>query len=253
MILILLLALVIVGLGVLASDVFVQIPAYHYGVVERFGERTKKIFYEGLRVKLPYVDKVQLISMELSEIDVSVVFTTMDKLQLTCSGSLQYKPDPEVKDSADRNIFITMSEGIITSGIADAIKAKLGALGGVKKGKDFIENRHAIADIINCFFRLETPPHMDHNPQTCGVSNCKFPQCPPGSIDAKDLMVFYNQHWRLVKRALDNEKNRPDRSQIEGRYGLDVVYYALSDIGFSKATQEAFEKEKQAEAKKKGI
>lgn len=253
---ILILILFLAGVGVLLSDVFVMVPAYHFGVVERFGKRQPGIKYEGLRKKLPFIDVVQLISMELSEADVSVVFTTKDKLQLTCIGSLQYKPDPTITDTGDetgRNVFITMSEEIITSGIVDAIKAKLGALGGVKGGKDFIENRHALADIINCFFRLETPPHMEHDPLTCEVPNCKFPPFPPGSVKAADLMDFYKQHRVSVKEKLDAEKNVLTNSPIEKRYGIDIVYYALSDIAFSKATQEAFEKERQAKAREEAF
>lgn len=250
---ILIVILFLVAVGVLLSDTFVMVPAYHFGVVERFGERLPGIKYEGLRIKLPFIDVVQLISMELSEAGVSVVFTTRDKLQLTCVGSLQYKPDPIIKDRTGRNVFITMSEEIISSGIVDAIKAKLGALGGVKDGEDFIENRHAIGDIINCFFRLEAPPHMEHDPNTCGVPNCKFPLFPPGSVEATDLMEFYKQHRVAVKQNLDTEKGTPTYSAIEERYGIDVVYYALSDIAFSKATQEAFEKERQAKARQEAF
>lgn len=250
----LILLLVIIALGVLLSDSFIQIPAYHYGIVERFGKRTGRILLEGLKFKLPFIEKVELISMQLFEIDVTATFTTLDRLNITCLGSLQYKPDPEIKDSKGRNIFITISEEIINSGIADTIQAKLGALGGVKTGDDFIKNRHALSDIINCFLRLETPPHINHDPQNCRVQGCKFSKCPPGMIDANKLMDFYSQHWVLIKELLDEEKKKVlDRSSVEKRYGIDIEYFALSDIKFSKETQESFEKDKQAEAREKAF
>ncbi|MEE8131621.1 MAG: SPFH domain-containing protein [Candidatus Paceibacterota bacterium] len=248
--LILYLIFIIIVCGVLLSDSIVLIPAYHFGVVERFGNRTGRIFREGLGFKLPFIDKVQLISMELTETDVSVVFTTKDKLQLTCSGSLQYRSYPEIKDKEGRNVFISMSEKIITSGIRDAIKAKLGALGGVKNGEDFIENRHAVADIINCFFRFKKLPHRDHDPQDCGVKNCDI---PAGDILAENLLEFYKKHWVVVKAELDKEKEELTGSVIEQRYGIDIEFYALSDISFSEETQKAFEKEKQAEARQRAF
>lgn len=229
--------------GLLLSDTFVEIPAYHFGIVERFGKRMDIVLYEGLRAKLPFIDSVELISIELVEIDVPANFTTQDKLQLTCNGSLQYRPDPIVKRKG-KCVFVEMSEEIIKSGIEDTIKAKMGALGGVKNGEDFIKLRHAISDMLNCFFRLDEPPHKKHNPATCGITNCNVPI--GNQIDAEKLLDFYSTHWVDVKNAL---KNAPSTSEVEERYGIDIEYYALASIDFSKATMEAFEKQKQADAK----
>lgn len=240
-------SLILISCGALLSDMFVQIPAYHFGVLERFGRRTGRILEEGLGVKLPFIDSVELISTELVEIDVPANFTTKDKLQLTSSGSLQYRPDRKVAPDG-RCVFVEMSEEIIKSGISDTVKAKLGALGGVKVGKDFIELRHSISDMLNCFFRLERPPHKDHNKTQCGISDCKISN--GDEIDAAELLEFYKTHWLIVKEALDSERNDVHtRSEVETRYGIDIEYYALASIDFSKATMEAFEKKKQAEAR----
>lgn len=250
MILMIVILALLVLIGFLLSDSFVEIPAYHFGVVERFGRRTGRIMDEGLHMKLPYIDYVELISTELVEIDVPVNFTTKDKLQLTCNGSLQYRPDylviKEIK-GVKRCVFVEMSEEIIESGISDTIKAKLGALGGVKEGKDFIELRHAIADMLNCFFRLEKPPHKDHK-AGCTVKDCDLPN--GNEIDAGRLLDYYKYHWLDVKKALDEERESVQtRSEVEKRYGIDIEYYALASIDFSTGTMEAFEKQKQAEAR----
>lgn len=227
---------------------FVVIPAYHFGVVERFGKRTGRILYEGFRLKIPLIDGVELISLELDTIPIAVEFTTIDKLKLTCSGSLQWRPDPDIKDDKKRNTFVTMSEDIITTGMADAIKAKLGALGGKKTGKDFIQNRQAIGDIINCALRLSKDkiPHQNHDSGNCGVDSCRREK----EVDAKNLIDFYNKHWRIIKPILGNEdKEINDHSPTEERYGIDIKHFALANIAFSEETAKAFEKEKQAEAR----
>lgn len=243
MISVIIIVLFLVLIGALLSDTFVEVPAYHFGVVERFGERTGVILDEGLNKKLPFIDSVELISMELVEIDVPVSFTTRDKLQLACNGSLQYRPDPSIKVDG-RCVFIEMSEEIIKSGISDTIKAKMGALGGVKDGNDFIILRHAISDMLNCFFRLEEPPHKSHNPTTCGIVNCSVPI--GNQIDAERLLDFYKTHWVAVKESL---KTPISASEVEKRYGINIEYYALASIDFSKATMDAFEKQKQADVK----
>ena len=243
MIIILVISALLILVGLLLSDFFIEIPAYHFGVIERFGKRIDNILYEGLCTKLPFIDSVELISTELVEIDVPANFTTQDKLQLTCNGSLQYRPDPLVKRKG-KCVFVEMSEEIIKSGIEDTIKAKMGALGGVKNGEDFIKLRHAISDMLNCFFRLEEPPHKRHNPATCGIPGCKVPI--GNQTNAEKLLDFYSTHWVEVKNAL---KNTSSASEVEERYGIDIEYYALASIDFSKATMEAFEKQKQADAK----
>lgn len=245
MIIAILIIVLLALVGCLLVDSFVEIPAYHFGVVERFGRRTGRIMDEGLRMKWPFIDRVELISMELVEIDIPVNFTTKDKLQLTCNGSLQYRPDPAVERDG-RCVFVEMSEEIIKSGISDTIKAKLGALGGVKKGADFIILRHAIADMLNCFFRLERPPHKDHE-AGCGIRDCNLPN--GNEINAEKLLDFYKYHWAEVKSILDEERNNQTRSEVETRYGIDIEYYALASIDFSSDTMKAFEKQKQAEAR----
>ena len=264
MITILVVSALLVLIGLLLSDSFIEIPAYHFGVVERFGKRIDTILYEGLCIKLPFIDSVELISTELVEIDVPANFTTQDKLQLTCNGSLQYRPDPLVKRKG-KCVFVEMSEEIIKSGIEDTIKAKMGALGGIKNGEDFITLRHAISDMLNCFFRLEEPPHKKHDKKTCKICSehnektckicavaknekekCGLPVSEGKNIDAGALLDFYKTHWVDVKNAL---KNSSSASEVEERYGIDIEYYALASIDFSPATMQAFEKQKQADAK----
>ncbi|MDO8557151.1 MAG: SPFH domain-containing protein [Candidatus Jorgensenbacteria bacterium] len=222
----------------------ISIPAYNFGVVERFGKRTR-VLYEGLNLRLPF-EEVKFISMEVISVEVKTGFTTFDKLHLTCVGSLQYRANPDVRDEENRNVFVTMSESIIKSGIVAGIEAKLGALGGVYKGEDFIQSRHAIADIINAFLRLGTLPHEEHQKNGCGVQDCKF---IGQRVEAKDLIEFYNSHWDWIKKML-SETQGSSQSGIETLYGIDIRKFELSDISFEKETKEAFEKEQQVKAKK---
>ncbi len=249
---------VVMGLLVLVAwlvlNAIVKIPPYHFGILERFGERTGKIFEEGLAFKIPFIDDVGLVSLELGELDVdNVKFTTSDKLQLEVQGSLQYRPDPNIVDSNGRNVFITMSEEIIRSGIEDAIESVLGGLGGVYKSEDFIGNRQALGDLLNAIFRLGAPPHLHHdvgNCTVCAVNTPKFGEI----VDAKDLIDFYNSHWQLVRGIISQERHQlTDFSPTENRYGIDVEAFFLSRVDFSKEVKEAFEKETQAKARQKAF
>lgn len=251
--------LVLALLLMIATSAITIIPAYHFGVVERLGKRID-IFYEGINLKIPLLDRIQLISLELDKIPVVVNFTTKDRLTLTCRGSLQYRPDPKIEDPFGFPcVFVTMSEDIVTSGIEEAIKGKLGSLGGTRDAAEFIENRNAIADLINATLRMETPPHLRHDKTRCNAQIAKkdtkgattLVSCDlPEEVLAPDLLEFYRSHWRIVKAQIDDEAKHPEqRSSHETRYGIDIVTFALADVDFSPETKAAFEKEKQAEAR----
>lgn len=244
-----------------ASDALVIVPGPSYGVHLRYGKRTGKIFEEGFGFKIPIIDTVELFSTELNKIEVTSNFTTKDKLQLTLTGSLQYSPDSRIsddpmdlnrhpRDRQGKNTFFKVSDEIIRSGIEDALEGLLGGLGGVYKGEKFISNRQALGDMINAILRLDLPPHLRHNPTKCGVVGCTMPE----RIDASKLVDFYNKHWKKIQEDVKTEKLRQaECSLYELRYGIDIETFALANVDFSDATKEAFEKEKQAEAKQRAF
>lgn len=249
--------LFVVGVVWLVLVAIVKVPAYHFGILERFGRRTGRIIEEGFGVKIPFIDDVELVSLELGELDVDAKFTTSDKLQLEIKGSLQYRPDLGIVDTEGRNVFITMSEEIIRSGIEDAIASVLGGLGGVYQSDDFISNRQALADLLNAIFRLGTPPHLRHDAKNCAVCVANKSQNKPQFgevVGAKDLIDFYNSHWQLVRGIISQERHQlTDFSPTEKRYGIDVEAFFLSRVDFSEETKKAFEKQKQAEAREKAF
>lgn len=239
-------SLLIGAVAVLVADSIVLVPAYHYGVLERFRERTGKIYGEGLNFKFPLIDKVVPISMGLTAIEINVGFTTQDKLHLDLVGSLQYRPDPTVEDSQGRNLFVSMSEEIIKNGIEDMLRDTLGGLGGVYSAEGFIEHRQALGDIINNILRSDVPYHLRHDPD-CQVSKCTHKG--ETQIDAKDLISFYDTHWQDVRK----QQQGTDQSSVEKRYGIDVEVFALASIDFSKDVKDAFEKKKEAVARQEAF
>ena len=155
-------ALEIGVVAVLVVDSIVLTKAYHYGVLERLGDRTGKIYFEGLGFKIPLFDRVKFISMAPLPINIEAFFTTgklkkpgdkeddeADKLQVDVTGSLQHAPDPFVIDDEGRNVYISMSEKIIKDGIQDKIRDLLGGLGGIYQAEDLIGNRQAFGDLID--------------------------------------------------------------------------------------------------------
>lgn len=268
-----------------------QVPAYHYGVVERRGRRLSKKYnglavklqswltfagglfgkreggtlYEGLHITAPFLDTVQGVSMALTTKQITVAFNTKDRPRLTCEFSLQYRPDPAVTDSEGRNRFVEMTEKTLDEGIPGDLQSKIGGIGTKYDSLEFVDNRQAIGDIINCFLRTNNPPHLQHvhetndtspdkqkSKETCGLeASCKFKQ---ERIDTPDLVSWYNAHWPLVRKILRDESGNTDaRSPFELRYGIDVVNVPLSDVKFPSDVEKALAQKRQIEESRKAF
>lgn len=249
------LLIVLGGVGVyVILDAIVFVPAVHYGVKWRFGGQIAGTLKEGFNIKIPFIDKVKIAPLDLKTKEITVKFTTKDKLRLIIPGSLQFKADKDVKDDDNRNVFVRISDEAIATGVEKDVQAKLGGIGGKYNGDQFIENRQALADLINSILRLDKPLHLHHNPRKnpedpknadwCGLENCPFEE---GKIEAEKLIDFYNKHWKKVKGLIDGEKNRrEERTEIEKRYGIDIEIYSLAQTDFTPETQAAQEEQKQA-------
>lgn len=240
-----------IGFVYTVLDCFALVPAVHYGVRERFKGQLPGVRKEGLNFKLPFIDKMKNVPLELKSAAITVEFTTKDKLRVKIPGSLQYRADPAVVElDTGRNVFFRLSEAAITTGIEKDVQAKLGGIGGWYDGDKFIENRQALSDLINSIFRLDVPFHLRHVPGIdvdagqCGVASCGFPE----QVDADRLIDFYNRHWRRVKGLLDHERYEAEtRSDVEKRYGLDISTYSLAEVTFTPETQAAQEEKRQAD------
>lgn len=232
------------------ADAIVFIEAVNYGVVWRFGGQTKGTRKEGLNFKIPIIDEIKIVSLQLQTKIIKVEFTTKDNLRLTIPGSLQHRADPKVCSTKDgKNVFVRTSDEAITTGVEKDVQAKLGGIGGKYNGEDFIQNRQALDSIINSILRLDVPLHLSHDIAACGQGGCCFCRNQENrQVEADQLIDFYNAHWRQIKALLDDEENHVEnRSGIEKRYGIDIVKYSLSEVDFTKETQAAQEEQKQAD------
>src|SRR3989344_2923299 len=222
---------------VLSSAVIV--PKVHSGVVLRFNARPKKgarVLHEGLHFLIPFIETVELFSYELVTLDVDETFFTSDRLEVRMKGSVQWRPDRELL----KDVFIGGSEEAITNGLRDTIKSELGKVAGTKDGNTFITDREAVDLLINALLRLGAPFLPELTPEH------RFDQCCPpkekssASSRAAEIKVLL---------AVESERIQ-DRSEVEKLFGIDIMRFSLADVGFSKAVTEAFERKKEAEAKR---
>lgn len=228
--------LLLLGVVYLLFEALYTIRKFRYGVVERFGKRIK-IVYEGLHVKIPFVDKVEIIKMKLYTIDIDASFTTKDNQRLEATGSLQIIPDPEIVELDEdgspmpgRNIFDTVDEKTIKKGIDDAVSSLLGGLGGAHDGQNFINDRAAIYNILNDYLCTDKLASEEAGGPT-----------EPGPI-----LDWYKTHYSEVEERF-RRKVKSSKSKFEIRYGIRIVTFELDNIDFDEKTKKTMEEVKQAD------
>lgn len=249
------------AISYLASQMVFYVPEYHFGVKLAFGARKEGYLLEGgPYFKWPdFMERTEHVSLELDTTPepITIKFVTKDKLSVAVRGSLQFRPDPEVVNEKGRVVYLEMSDDIIIRGISETIQAKLGGLGGLRNEEDLVSRRQAIEEVINHLLRLGKPMHLRHD-SNCGIQagDIFVPCLWQGieQIDADDILDFYNAHWRVAKAEKDKEKECPEiRSEIELRYGIDIEFFALAEVGFDEETKKALAVQKQAELRQKGF
>lgn len=233
---------------VLKSEMTFYVPQNCFAIRKLFGGRLAGYIAEGgPYYKFPdVIEIVDHYSTEPVIADVKATITTRDDLTVEIEGKLQYVADPNVVDENGRVIFTKMSDDTISVGISKDIESKLGGIGGLRNKKDLTDSRQALSKFFNQNLRSSVPFHLRH-------IGCQEPKCPEGlrdqnQISAKDIISFYNAHWVAAKAITDNEQNiQNDKSSTEIRYGIDIITFTISRVGFDEETRKALGAAKRAE------
>jgi len=240
----------------------ITIPRTAVGMVEQFEERTGEILREGLhRLALPYIFQVTLLSEKVGGTKVTVTVICDDNISVEIEGDLQYRLGKHVVDSRGRNRFVEMEEIIIRDGVNSAVEQELNFIAERNSSDRFIRSKEAILLIIQAVLSLDRMPHKD--PNFLKKEEIKFlfsEGKDPGwrvvkegderqlrNISANDRLDFYENNMDVIHTWIrTRQKNAKNHSELEGRYGLDVVAFALNKVQFDKETREAQQAEKQA-------
>lgn len=250
----------IVGWVILFAAGFTIIPTAHFAVVTRFDQRTGRILGEGLRWTLPFIEKAQLFSAQLDADDIKVSFQSRDEVEVFIEGSFQWKPDKDVVYEKKEkrwwggtirtlwSRFAEMSEDIVLQGIGDAVKSALGIVAGQHDASQFITDREAIEDLVNCALRLERPPHLFTDVLEVSGARAQALETMKrdNEIPPTQRLDFYKEFREEVRALLRKTETTGELSEIETRYGIRIETFALSKVDFDAETKRAMARQKQA-------
>jgi len=124
------------GLIILFNLPFVMVPAGNRGVVMRLGAVTGNIKSEGLSFRIPFIEKVKTMNVQINKKTVTLSAASQDTQQVTSTISVNYHLDPIKVAKVYQEIGVDYSEKIIDPAVADACKnatAKFTAVEAVTK------------------------------------------------------------------------------------------------------------------------
>ena len=257
----------------------VRVPTINYGVVLRWGRRTKRVFDEGLHIIIPFgIETVLLVPYDLREISFedngSLKTVTEDRVVVEIEGQLQYRPAniKTMDETGDQQLILRFLETTgdkITTGLLGAIKDGLGSVAGVTTSDKFIRDREALGFLIDSLLRLETTPHLNpipypdpNHPKHGEVWIADIPTLtiPPGNrriripVDSpEDRLDFYKMNRGTIRDLLKETTSSGSTSSLELRYGIDIMTLTISKVSFSPKVIEAMEKQREERAKQEAL
>lgn len=136
-------AVAILTLGISAS--FGQVPAGYRGVVLRFGAPTGAIKSEGLYMVTPFINAVEVLSVQVVAFDAVAEAASRDLQDVKAKVTLNYSLDPGKVIDIYRNLRREHEDRIIKPAIQEAVKASTARF----TAEELITRRPEVRDAIS--------------------------------------------------------------------------------------------------------
>ena len=112
-------AIVVIGI---AAGSFTTVPAGHRGVVIRFNAVTGTILNEGLQMKLPFIDSVEMMSIRTDKYEVGAASASRDLQDVRTTIALNWRLDPTKTAEIYRTLGTEYMSRIAAPAVQEVIK-----------------------------------------------------------------------------------------------------------------------------------
>lgn len=232
-------------LGVAAAASVKRVDPVHRGVLVRLDKRHEdRVYGEGWHGfwdgVMPFIDRIAVEPVTLQPMTITTKVLSKDNLQLTVGGSVQFRVD-----DVYRHMEMDLDLKTIEVGMRDAIESELGIIAGKVNGDQFKAARREVQLLINSVLRFSVASHYRASAADPTVFD---PANGDQEVEPHKRVGFYRKNGKAIRTALEREtEEADDRSEIEKRYGIDVVVFELAEVDFTPETVAALEKKRQAE------
>ncbi len=134
---------VIIVISIIAASL-TAVPAGYRGVVIRFNAVTGTILNEGLRVKVPFIDSVEMMDVRTDKYEVGAASASRDLQDVRTTIALNWRLDP----SKTAEIYRTLGTDFISRIAAPAVQEVIKQVTARYPAEDLILKREIVRDEI---------------------------------------------------------------------------------------------------------
>lgn len=216
-----LLALAVAALTV-AFGSWVTVNAGHRGVVVRMGAVQKGVLGEGLHFKLPWIDKVREMNVQVQKNAAHANAASKDMQIVSTNIATNYMLVPETVDEVYQKIGLAFEDKIIEPAVQETVKAVTARY----NAEELITKRHEVKDAIKADLtqRLAT-----YNIRVVDISitNFDFGQEYNKAIEAKQVA---EQQVAKAKNELERIKVEAQQKVTQAKAEADALKLQRQEI-----------------------
>jgi len=115
--------IIVIVVGALATGGFVRVPAGYRGVLLTFGKAEDRILQEGLNFKIPFVQTVALMNVQIQKAESTESTATKDLQEVSTTVAVNFKLTPNAVNSIYRDLRSDYVSRVIKPNIEESLKA----------------------------------------------------------------------------------------------------------------------------------
>ncbi len=210
---------IILGLIVL-TNIFTTIPTGYRGVVTRFGQVTGKVFDEGLHLKVPFVESVQKVNVQIQKEESDASSSSKDLQSVDVTIALNYRISADRVQDLYQEVGKLYVSKIIAPVIQESVKSGTALFTAEELITKRSEVKDAIEEILHTTLEVRGIEVIDVN-----IVNFTFSEAFDQAIEAKvtaeqEALAAKNKLEQIkfeAQQAVESAKGRAEAIEIEAK------------------------------------
>jgi len=205
---------------VLISTAFTVVPTGYRGVVTRFGKVTGKVFDEGLHLKIPFIESVKKINVQIQKEETAADSSSKDLQSVDATVALNYRIDASRVQDLYQNVGKQYVIKIVDPVIQESVKSGMAQFTAEELITKRAEVKTAIEDIMSETLSEQGISVVDFN-----IVNFNFSAAFDNAIEAKvtaeqEALAAKNKLEQIkfeAQQAVESAKGRAEAIEIEAK------------------------------------
>ncbi len=115
--------IIVIIVGALTTGGFARVPAGYRGVMLTFGKAEDRILQEGLNFKIPFMQTVALMNVQIQKAESTEATVTKDLQEVSTTVAVNYKLNPNAVNVIFRDLRSDYVDRVIKPNIEESLKA----------------------------------------------------------------------------------------------------------------------------------